>query len=138
MTSLPTGITRTPLNERTRELYDVMPDVSRALARRDNASALALLRTVLAQQDAAETLVEFIRDEYGRMTPPPDPRWVLTAREVATVRAAAAGLTAEETAALQDVSPEAVRSRRRKIIQKLGATNIVEAVIEAHRRGLVS
>jgi DNA-binding CsgD family transcriptional regulator len=126
-----------PVSTGTRALYTVMPDVSRALARRDKPAALALLRTVLPARLASDALVTLAREEEQRPSPP-DPRWVLTATEIKTVRAAAHGLTADETAAREGVPVNTVRSRRRSVIQKLEAANIVEAVAEAHRRGILS
>jgi DNA-binding CsgD family transcriptional regulator len=130
-------ITPDQVSSRTRALYDVMPDVSRALARRDKPAALALLRTVLPARVASDALVALARDDEPRPSPP-DPRWVLTATEIGTLRAAADGLTADETAELEGVAANTVRSRRRSVIHKLEASNIVEAVAEAHRRGILS
>jgi DNA-binding CsgD family transcriptional regulator len=126
-----------PVSTGTRALYEVMPDVSRALARRDKPAALALLRTVLPPRIASDALVTLAREAEHRPSPP-DPKWVLTATEIRTLRAAAHGLTAEETATREDIPVNTVRSRRRSVIQKLEASNIVEAVAEAHRRGILS
>lgn len=61
----------------------------------------------------------------------------LTATELKVLAAAADGLTAKATAALLNKSVETVKTQRQKILGKLGARNITQAVAIAVGRKLV-
>lgn len=61
----------------------------------------------------------------------------LTATELAVLRAAAAGKSIAETAALLRRSPETIRSNRKRAFVKLGARNVAHAVALANERGLL-
>ncbi len=62
----------------------------------------------------------------------------LTRAELDVLRAAAAGLTVLESAALLQKGAETVKTQRNRIILKLGARNMVQAVCIAAENGLVT
>jgi DNA-binding CsgD family transcriptional regulator len=61
----------------------------------------------------------------------------LTRAELDVLRAAAAGLTVLESAALLQKGAETVKTQRNRIILKLGARNMVQAACIAAENGLV-
>jgi DNA-binding CsgD family transcriptional regulator len=62
----------------------------------------------------------------------------LTRAELEVLRAAAAGLTVLESAALLQKGAETVKTQRNRIILKLGARNMVQAACIAAENGLVT
>jgi DNA-binding CsgD family transcriptional regulator len=62
----------------------------------------------------------------------------LTRAELDVLRAAAAGLTVLESAALLQKGAETVKTQRNRIILKLGARNMVQAACIAAENGLVT
>jgi DNA-binding CsgD family transcriptional regulator len=57
--------------------------------------------------------------------------------ELDTLRAAATGMTVEETGQVLHYAPGTVKDWRRSLIDKLGARNITQAVNVAHERGVL-
>jgi DNA-binding CsgD family transcriptional regulator len=57
--------------------------------------------------------------------------------ELDALRAAATGMTVEETCQLLHYSASTVKDWRRSLIDKLGARNITQAVSVAHERGVL-
>jgi DNA-binding CsgD family transcriptional regulator len=62
----------------------------------------------------------------------------LTEPELLVLKAAASGLSSEETGTLLKKSAETVKSQRRVVLAKLEAVNMTHAVAVAFRRGLLT
>ena len=85
------------------------------------------------------TLVE-VREELVEraLTPPPEPaRNELTPAELEVLQGAAEGETANATATRLSKSVETVREQRAKVIVKLGAQNMPNAIYRAVRIGIL-
>jgi DNA-binding NarL/FixJ family response regulator len=61
----------------------------------------------------------------------------LAPRELDALRAAATGMTVEETGQLLHYSAGTVKDWRRSLLGKLGARSITQAVNVAHERGVL-
>lgn len=95
---------------------------------------------VLAKGEALDRLLDVLAGE--RPAPPidttPPLAHALTARELDVVRLLAAGQDARRTAATLGVSVHTVRDHTKSLFAKLGVHSQVEAVVAAHRAGLIN
>ncbi len=139
----------------------VMPAVSRALANGNPWEAYGWLRRLLPIGTAGPALLQLTRTEPGwvervRESYHPEraevgldaellaermgsvePAHGLTDREVRMLVCSAEGLTNAETGELLCVSVHTINGNVRKLLPKLGAKNMAEAVAVAFRRGII-
>src|SRR3990170_8132436 len=110
----------------TLALPDLMPGVSRALASGRTWDAYTALRRCFPRRPAGRALLELARTELPDRLTHRQER--LTESELSVLRAAADGLTVAQTGRLLGYSPDTIKGKRRSVIAKAGARNMVQAV----------
>lgn len=105
---------------------DLMPGISRALASGRTWDAYTALQRCLPRRLAGRALLELARTELPERLMHRQER--LTESELAVLRAAADGLTVAQTGKRLGYSPETIKGKRRAVMRKAGARNMVQAV----------
>ena len=105
---------------------DLMPGISRALASGRTWDAYTALCRCLPRRVAGRALLKLARTELPERLTHRQER--LTETELAVLRAAADGLTVAQTGRLLGYSAETIKAKRRAVIAKAGARNMVQAV----------
>ena len=92
-----------------------------------------------SQADLAESYRQLVADSAGAPRPAPTTEQsVLSEREIEVLTLVSAGLTNREIGQRLFISPATVKTHMEHILTKLGATTRTQAVLLAHRDGLLS